>query len=260
MSICEYSDALTEPVKPRLLCWFSCGAASAANAYLALQDLRDRFTIKVVHCDTLAPEHPDNARFKAQVECWLGTRIVTLRSSDYSMPAEVFRKRKFIFKPNEGAPCSTELKKLPRLAYQRPDDTHAFGFTAEEGDRILDFRLHNPDLSLVWPLAFHGYGKQDCFRLLQRAGIDLPALYKLGYQNNNCIGCVKGGMGYWNKIRIDFPEKFAEMAALERELGFAMLTDRRGGKRVPLFLDQLEPGTGRYDSEPPISCGPACGL
>lgn len=32
-------------------------------------------------------------------------------------------------------------------------------------------------------------------------------MYDLGYANNNCIGCVKGGIGYWNKIRIDFPEE-----------------------------------------------------
>ena len=256
-----YNDALTDPVqKPRLICWFSCGAASAVNAKIALNDFGSSFNVEVVHCDTLAPEHPDNARFKAQVEDWLGVKIITLHSEHYTMPVQVFRARKFIFAPNEGAPCSTELKKMPRLAYQRDNDTHAFGFTIEESNRIVDFTANNPELKLCWPLTFRGYSKQDCFRCLQRAGIKLPALYLLGYQNNNCIGCVKGGMGYWNKIRVDFPEKFAEMAALERELGFAMLTDRRGGKRVPLFLDQLKPGTGRYASEPPISCGPACGL
>ena len=40
-------------------------------------------------------------------------------------------------------------------------------------------------------------------------------MYKLGYNNNNCIGCVKGGQAYWNKIRIDFPETFNKMAKLE---------------------------------------------
>ena len=31
-------------------------------------------------------------------------------------------------------------------------------------------------------------------------------MYDLGYPNNNCIGCIKGGMGYWNRIRKDFPD------------------------------------------------------
>ena len=45
--------------------------------------------------------------------------------------------------------------------------------------------------------------------MLQNAGIELPEMYKLGYQHNNCIGCVKSsGAGYWNKIKIDFPERY----------------------------------------------------
>ena len=53
----------------------------------------------------------------------------------------------------------------------------------------------------------------------ERLGIKRPIMYDLGYSNNNCIGCVKGGMGYWNKIREDFPEVFQARAKLEREIG-----------------------------------------
>ena len=42
--------------------------------------------------------------------------------------------------------------------------------------------------------------------LIERAGLRLPEMYRLGYANANCVGCVKGGAGYWNKIRRDFPE------------------------------------------------------
>ena len=48
--------------------------------------------------------------------------------------------------------------------------------------------------------------------MVHRAGVKLPAMYGLGYEHNNCIGCVKGGMGYWNKIRKDFPDAFEKMA------------------------------------------------
>ena len=99
--------------------------------------------------------------------------------------------------------------------------------------------------------------------MVARAGIDLPAMYKLGYRNNNCIGCVKGQAGYWNKIRIDFPDRFAEMAAIERELGRAICKrewrDSDGTRhleRIP--LDRLPPDLGRYDGEPDISCGIIC--
>ena len=51
----------------------------------------------------------------------------------------------------------------------------------------------------------------------------IPEMYHLGYHNNNCVGCVKGGMAYWNKIRVDFPGIFDRMAVLERKLGRSCL-------------------------------------
>lgn len=100
--------------------------------------------------------------------------------------------------------------------------------------------------------------------MIAEAGIEQAAMYKLGYKNNNCIGCVKGGMGYWNKIRVDFPEVFHRQARMERLLGTSVIrkegpkTD--GGKRtsIPLYLDELPPNAGRYDLEPSIKCGIIC--
>jgi len=34
--------------------------------------------------------------------------------------------------------------------------------------------------------------KENCLAIIDRAGIEIPMMYKLGYNNNNCIGCVKG--------------------------------------------------------------------
>jgi hypothetical protein len=66
-------------------------------------------------------------------------------------------------------------------------------------------------------------------------------MYKLGYNNNNCIGCVKGGIGYWNKIRKDFPERFNRMAQIERIVGASCLKEQDGTR---LFLDELDPNRG----------------
>jgi hypothetical protein len=91
-------------------------------------------------------------------------------------------------------------------------------------------------------------------------------MYKLGYKNNNCIGCVKGGMGYWNKIRKDFPEDFKKMADLEQEMGVSICyTDIKANrsksgknekKLIPLH--ELEPNRGRYSAELDIGCGIFC--
>ena len=61
-------------------------------------------------------------------------------------------------------------------------------------------------------------------------------------------------MGYWNKIRRDFPERFEKMAKTEREIGHSII--RRGGK--PLYLDELPEDAGRDIPEPNIECSILC--
>ena len=90
--------------------------------------------------------------------------------------------------------------------------------------------------------------------MIDRAGIELPAMYKLGYQNNNCIGCVKGGLGYWNKIRVDFPEQFNKMASIERVVGAKILKHK--GERI--WLSDLPADAGDYPTEQSIECGIFC--
>ena len=92
--------------------------------------------------------------------------------------------------------------------------------------------------------------------MVERAGIEIPEMYKLGYRNNNCIGCVKGGMGYWNKIRVDFPEHFKRMADFEKRKGYTVLKEPKTSQ--PLYLHDLDPNRGRYPKEPDIECGIAC--
>lgn len=239
----------------RVLSWFSCGAASAVAAKMAVEKYGARS--EVVYCDTLAYEHPDNRRFLTDVERWLGAEIKILRSAEYADIFDVFRKTGWLVGP-KGARCTTELKKNVRVEYSEPDDVHVFGFTADERARAENFRTTNFDLRVDLLLVDQGIDKQACMRALEGAGIVLPEMYRLGYRNNNCIGCVKGGMGYWNKIRRDFPEAFQRMAALEREMGVTILKDRAGGEKRQIFLDELEPWRGRYESEPETECGVLC--
>ena len=96
-----------------------------------------------------------------------------------------------------------------------------------------------PEYKHEFPLIENGLTKEDAHGILERLGIRRPAMYDLGYSNNNCIGCVKGGMGHWNKIRKDFPEVFERRAKLEREIGASCIKG--------VFLDELEEGRGRTD-------------
>lgn len=241
----------------RVLSWFSCGASSAITAKLITEKYGRQ--AQVLYCDTFAYEHPDNRRFFTDVERWLRRKIRVIHSEKYRDIYDVFIRERWLSGP-KGARCTTEMKKIPRTLYQRPEDIHAFGFTAEEGRRVDVFHENNPELLAEFPLYEAGITKDECYERLRAAKIEIPMMYKLGYRNNNCIGCVKGGMGYWNKIRVDFPATFARMAKLERELKSANCRRRVPGTkaRVNVFLDELPPDAGHYGSEPDIECGILC--
>lgn len=235
----------------RVVVWFSAGAASAVAAKLTLNERPDAV---VAYVDP-GSEHPDNERFLTDCEAWFGKPIERLRSEKYADTWQVWNERRYLVGPT-GALCTAELKKKVRYAFERPNDVQVFGYTAEEQHRADRFRDQNPGVVLATPLIDHGLSKSDCLALIDRAGIELPAMYRLGYRNNNCIGCPKGGMGYWNKIRRDFPDVFARMAGLERDLDHTVLRD--GG--LPLFLDQLDPNRGNHSDEPDMDCSLLCAL
>lgn len=239
----------------RVIVWFSCGATSAVAGKLALKDYD--LPVDIVYCDT-GSEHPDNKRFLKDCEDWYNQEIIILKSEKYNDIWEVFEKTRYLAGIN-GARCTTELKKKLRHEYQSLDDIQIFGFDTSELKRAERFRNNNPEIRLDTPLITHNLTKQDCKAIIAKAGIELPAMYKLGYKNNNCIGCVKGQSGYWNKIRKDFPSVFQRMADIEIELNVALNKSYAGdGKRKRIFLKDLPPDAGRYSEEEDISCGLLC--
>lgn len=205
---------------------------------LALLDYPDAQIVRI----RIGTEHEDADRFAADCEDKLfGKPLVTLTPPDGDH-FNVIRRTRFIKGPH-GARCSKELKQAVRLAYQRAGDLHVFGFDAGESDRAEDFRENNPGLWFKAPLIDAQLTKSDCKRVIERVGIELHTMYTLGYANANCVGCVKGGMGYWNRIRKDFPETFDRMSQLESEIGHTILRHRSGpdkGKPLPLADLPLE--------------------
>ena len=235
----------------RVISWFSCGAASAVATKLALSE--STTPVEIVYCH-VREEHPDNMRFKHDCEQWFGQEIKVIRNEKYDGSIyNVFEKTKYLV-GIAGAPCTRLLKKEMRKDYEQIGDRQVFGYTVEEQDRVDRFIDANNDVNLWSILIDKGLTKQDCLAILQRAGIELPAMYKLGYQNNNCIGCVKGGAGYWNKIRIDFPAQFDRMAAMEKKIGAKIL--KIGDERI--WLSDLPKDAGDYPKEQAIECGIFC--
>jgi 3'-phosphoadenosine 5'-phosphosulfate sulfotransferase (PAPS reductase)/FAD synthetase len=213
----------------RTVSWFSCGAASAVATKLVPDAIP-------TYCETGA-EHPDNMRFMTDCEAWFKRPVVRLKSTEYADTWDVWERTRWLAGIN-GARCTVELKVAPRLAWQRPDDIHVFGYTADgpDSDRAARLRANYPELSIVTPLIDRGITKVACLDMVQRAGIKLPPLYALGFQNNNCLPCVKAtSPAYWALIRQHFPDKFDRMAKLSRELDVRLcrLNDIRS------FIDEI---------------------
>ena len=232
----------------RLVVWFSCGAASAC----ALK-LLEHYNPTAVYCDVRKNEDSDNQRFMQDVEKWTNTKIQLIRSDLYSTVEEVFEARRYMSGP-KGAPCTTEMKKRPRFRFQNAADVHVFGMAVDELDRVQEFEQNNPDLNLCWPLVEAGMTKGDCFSFLKFHGIELPAAYKKGFKNNNCIGCVKSASpAYWNLVRKHHPAVFQSRAEQSRAIGCRLVKL----KGVRIFLDELPPDETE-DLKENLSCGPQC--
>jgi hypothetical protein len=242
----------------RIVCWFSCGAAIAVATKLAIAKYGLTDDIVIARC-VVREEHPDNDRFAADCEKWFGMPITNMIAEEYDGSVyNVITKRKYIA-GNDGAPCTMLLKKKVREDFQRPDDKHIFGYCAEEQGRYDDF-LDANNIDCEVPLIDANLNHANTLAMIGNAGIKLPVMYELGYQHNNCIGCVKSsGAGYWNKIKLDFPERFWMMAGMSRALGVKMIkitVAKNTEERI--YLDELKPGVGRYKDEPEIQCGIFC--
>lgn len=248
-------------MKPELgdtiVVWFSCGAASAVAAHKTIEKYGDICDIKIVN-NPIVEEHEDNQRFLRDCEEWLQVYIEECRSSKYPNQScvEVWDSKRYMGGIS-GAPCTLELKKKARQEWEasNPHEWIVLGFTAEEQHRYDRFKLTERD-NILPILIEDGITKAECYQILVEAGIQLPRIYKLGYPNANCIGCVKASsVTYWNHVRKVHPEVFEARAKQSREIGAKLV--KVGGERT--FLDELDPNAvGRPMKDLDFECGIFC--
>ena len=240
--------------KQRIVCQFSCGSASAVATKLAIEKYGD---VEIVYCDT-GSEHSDNKRFLTDCEKWFGQKVTILKSEKYDNIYEVFEARRFLVSQH-GAPCTGELKMKPAMAFWEYGDIEIFGYTSDESRRLKRWKENNDERNIECPLIDKHLTKDDCFGILDRAGIELPEMYKLGFRNNNCIGCVKArdSIDYWKRVRKHFPEQFEKTAKLERELNITINRVTKDGEKTKVYLDEIEEGDPK-GRDPNIQCGLFC--
>lgn len=221
----------------KIVAWFSGGITSAITSKLCINKYGGE-NVRIIFIDT-KNESKDTYRFLKDCEKWYGIKIERLTNKEYSSIEEVWYKFKGLNFAN-GAICSSELKRTVRQRFQKDKDNEfdgqAFGFdyTKRELNRAKALELNYPESKPIFPLIEERYTKEDCIRKIKEVGIALPLTYIYGFRNNNCFrtGCVQGGIGYWQKMKREFSEKFEYMARIEHNI-----TDKKG-KPVTMLRDQ----------------------
>lgn len=231
------------------VCWLSAGISSFVAGMLSKDvDLW-------IYID-IEDQHPDSMRFIRDCERVIGQKVIILRPATYhSVEDCVLAFGGFRNPHNSFAPCTNWMKKRVRKEWEEKhkDDvlTYVWGFDLSEKARAERTIEANPQAQHEFPLIENGLSKREVHGYFEmHYAFKRPLMYEMGYPNNNCIGCIKGGMGYWNHIRKDFPEVFAKRAALERQVGHSILKE--------CYLDELDPTKGRLDQEIFPECGIMC--
>lgn len=231
----------------KTISWFSAGVSSAVATKLALKKYPD-MEIIYIHIDD---QHDDTMRFIYDCEKWF-ERPIKIMQSELKSVENACLKSGWVNSPR-GAACSTLLKRRVRKMWEMEKNNfynYIWGFDLSEKDRAERICHNDCDNEHEFPLIDNKITKQDAHGMLERAGIKRPYMYELGYPNNNCIGCVKGGAGYWNKIKIDFPDIFKKRCEMERKIGGKVFKE--------FYLDEMPEGYGRKLKIIVPDCGLFC--
>ncbi len=232
------------------VCWLSAGVSSFIAGWLEKETIDEFIYIDV------DDQHTDSMRFIKDCESALG-KPVTILKSDYGCVESCVRMFNGFKHAYTGfAPCTNWLKKRVRKDWEDghwgDEITYVWGMDSTEKHRAERLIEGMPHFNHQFPLIERSIDKETAHGICKELGIKRPIMYDLGYNNNNCIGCVKGGMGYWNKIRKDFPEVFKQRAELERAVGHSIIKG--------VYLDELDENAGRMSDEISTECDIFCML
>lgn len=239
-----------------VIAWWSAGVTSAVAVKLAI-DLFGKENVRIIYFK-IDSAHQDNVRFKEECEKWYGKEIEVWQSEKYKDQFDVIEQTRYINGPM-GARCTLELKKSVRFRVEKEIDykyqVFGFEYSKKEINRAIRFLEQHPQAGAVFPLIENKMTKPECLHFLERQKIKRPRMYELGFSNNNCIGCVKGGAGYWNLVRKKFPDYFDRMVEAEENVGATCLKES-DGTRLP--LKTLDPERGKNQEIIMPDCGNFC--
>lgn len=229
---------LFEP-KPRMVVvGFSGGVTSAWCAGWALRTYPREEV--VLYWNDTKREHPDTYRFLREMAAALKHPIT--EDSDGRSVIELFRDEGYLGN-NQQSFCSRILKRERarrfnrRLVKEGFEVVKVIGFSAKEPKRVQRAvgECLADGVAPRFPIIEGRVTKQQTACWCEEMGVRPSAMYEWS-EHANCVGCVKGGMEYWQAVHKHAPEVYEEMAQLEEEFGHTII---RGGDRVPPTLREL---------------------
>jgi hypothetical protein len=222
----------------RVVVGFSGGVTSAWCLGWALRNFPREEVIALFH-DT-KEEHPDTYRFLREMAAALGVSI-TERSDGRSV-SQLFEDEGYLGN-NQNTFCSRILKAEQGSAFVRElkaeghDVYKVIGYSANERKRIDRMVGHcaNGGITPLFPIVRENVDKQTCADWCVSLGVQPSAMYCWA-EHANCIGCVRGGMAYWQAVDEHHPDVYEARAQAEVRFGHSII---RGGDRERVTLYQL---------------------
>lgn len=195
-------------------------------------------------------EDEDLYRFLNDTEKQLGVPIT--RIADGRDVWQVFKDVKYIGN-SRIAQCSHILKQKESAKWLKeryaPDECILYlGIDWTEEHRRASPTKNWLPYTVEFPMCDEPFlDKADVIDELEKAGIELPRLYKKGFSHNNCGGfCVRAGQGHFINLLKEMPERYKYHEQKEEEMrqylgreDVSILTRIRKGEKQTLTLAQL---------------------
>ncbi len=235
---------------------FSGGIGSWAAAKRVVAKHGKENTV-LLFADTMM-EDADTYRFLN--EAALNVGIPLTRIADGRTPWEVFFDERYLGNSRVD-PCSRILKRQLLDRWHKENGTPDMciihlGIDWSEIHRLHRLQEYPSDWTFEAPMCEPPFlDKEQMIAMAEAEGIERQLLYKLGFPHANCGGfCIKAGHAHFIRLLQTMPDRYAFHEGKERELraylgkNVTILSDRRGGKKRPMTLQELRE---RYEAKDP---------
>lgn len=269
----------------RTLISFSGGKDSMAALLWIMDNFTRKFT--VVFCDT-GWESPETYKYILEIVQKLNLEYVELKSKKYDGMIDLAKKKKR-FPSVKARFCTTELKTIPMVDYildvVKDDFIAIQGIRASESEsrskmqeqcNYFKFYTEPYGIDKKGKPKFHTYRRKDILKMMETHatdvwrpvfdwdvikvvdfildnGFELNPLYKMGMKRVGCFPCVMSGLSEIHQLSIRFPERIAEIAKFELEIGSTFFGPDKIPRRyykgkAPLITDIIKYANGKYEA------------